>query len=121
MVRYLFWNHFLRKYSYKTHFQIPPFVVQSGLTIWHWGPIIINAKTRIGKNCTLNPMVVIGHKHENGGAPVIGDNVFIGAGSKLIGSIHIGNNVTIGQNVVVVKDIPDGSVVVSSAPRILNQ
>ena len=50
-----------------------------------------------------------------GGIPVIGDNVFIGSGTKIIGEVKIGNNVTIGQNCVIVKDIADDTVVVSSA------
>lgn len=109
----------LRHYCYKTGFQIPPNTCDYGLTIWHMGSIIINGATRIGKNCTLNPGIVIGHKDEEGGCPCIGDNVFIGAGSKIIGDITIGNNVTIGQNVVITKDIPAGSVVVAQTPRIL--
>lgn len=55
-----------------------------------------------------------------GGAATIGDNVFIGAGTKIIGSVKIGNNVTIGQNCVITKDIPANSVVVNgSGMRIL--
>lgn len=49
-----------------------------------------------------------------GGNAVIGNNVFIGSGSKIIGAIKIGNNVTIGQNCVIVKDIDDGQTVVLS-------
>lgn len=64
-------------------------------------------------------MVVIGHKNPGEGAPKIGNNVFIGAGSKIIGNIHIGNNVIIGQNVVITNDIPDNTTVVSQKPRIL--
>ena len=45
-------------------------------------------------------------------APRIGNNVFIGAGAKILGSVYIGNNVKIGANAVVTKDVPDGSTVV---------
>ena len=44
---------------------------------------------------------------------MIGNNVFIGSGSKIIGAIKIGNNVNIGQNCVVVKDIPNNQTVVT--------
>ena len=115
-----YWKYKLRKVSYKTQIQIPPGVVGPGLTIWHWGPIIINPKSRIGENVVLNPGIVIGHKHENEGAPIIGNNVFIGAGSKIIGQIHIGDNVKIGQNVVIVKDIPSNTTIVSQVARIVN-
>ena len=53
----LYWKYKLRKLSYVTQFQIPPGVIDSGLTIWHWGPIIINQKARIGKNVVLNGTV----------------------------------------------------------------
>ena len=101
----------LRKISRITGLQIPPNTIGAGLTIWHWGAIIVNPETKIGSNCTLNPMIIIGHKIPGEGAPKIGDNVFIGGGAKIIGSINIGNNVTIAPNAVVVKDIPDNCVV----------
>lgn len=45
---------------------------------------------------------------------MIGDNVFIGSGTKIIGEVKIGNYVTIGQNCVIVKDIADNQTVVSN-------
>lgn len=105
------WLRKLRKLSYKTGFQIPPHTCGKGLTIWHWGSIIINPATRIGQNCTLYPGVLIGQK-DNEGAPNIGDNCFIGAGAKIIGPIKIGNNVIIGANCLITKDVEDNSIVV---------
>ena len=107
----VYYRHKLNLLSNKTGFQIPPNVIGSGMTIWHWGTIIINENSRIGNNVILNPLVVIGHKTPGGGCPVIGDNCFIGAGARIFGNIRIGNNVTIAPNSVVVKDVPDGTVV----------
>ncbi len=53
------------------------------------------------------------------GYPVIGDNVIIGAGAKIVGPIRIGNNVKIGAGCVVAKDIPDNATVVMDHPRII--
>lgn len=53
-------------------------------------------------------------------APVLGDNVFVGAGSKIIGDIRIGNNVVIGQNVTIVKNIPDKTIIVNPSARLIN-
>lgn len=53
------------------------------------------------------------------GDPVIGDNVEIGAGAKVLGPIMVGNNVKIGANVVVTRDIPDNSVVKMIEPKII--
>ena len=49
---------------------------------------------------------------KNPGAPVIGNNVFIGAGAKIIGGISIGNNVRIGANATIYKNVPDNCTVV---------
>lgn len=113
---YLFYLARLRNLSHITGFQIPPHVCDKGLTIWHWGSIIINGNTRIGENCTLYPGVLIGWKSEKEqGCANIGNNVFIGSGTKIIGEVNIGNNVIIGQNLVITKDIPDDAVVVSNS------
>lgn len=82
--------------------------------------IVISRKSVIGKNATILHQVTIGTKItsikstslEDTLAPVIGDNVYIGAGAKIIGNIHIGNNVLIGANAVVTQNIPDDCTVV---------
>ena len=107
----LFYKWELRKLSYKTGFQIPPNTCGKGLTVWHWGTIIINSKAVIGDFCTLNAGVLIGHKEEGLPAPRIGKNVFIGSGAKIIGDIRIGDNVVIAPNSVVTKDITDGVII----------
>ena len=65
----------------------------------------------IGKNCWINQQVTIGYKGQ-GRPPIIGDNVMITCGAKVLGSITIGNNVVIGANAVVVKDVEDDSTMV---------
>lgn len=79
--------------------------------------IVVSHNVVVGKNCTIYHQVTIGQGR--GGAPVIGDDVFIGAGAKLIGGIRIGNGVKIGAGCVVTEDIPDGATVVMDKPRIL--
>ncbi|MGJ4892975.1 serine O-acetyltransferase [Bradyrhizobium sp. HKCCYLS3077] len=79
----------------------------------HFGGIIVSGYTRIGDNCRIRNGVTIGLRRvEEKAAPVIGDNVDIGAGAKLLGPIHIGNNVVIGANAVVISDVPDDSIAV---------
>lgn len=69
---------------------------------------IINAEI-IEKNCQIMQQVTIGIN--NGRKPILGDNVVVSCGAKVIGEITIGNNVVIGTNAVVCKDIPDNFVV----------
>ena len=57
-------------------------------------------------------MVVGLAKADDPCAPIIGNNVDIGAGAKVLGRITIGNNVLIGANAVVIKDVPDNSIAV---------
>ena len=79
--------------------------------------IIVSHNAKVGKNATIFHQVTIGEG--KGGAPIIGDNVLLGAGAKIIGKIRIGNNVRIGANCVVVEDVPDNTTVVLSKPRMI--
>lgn len=97
-------------------FTIPVNVFKSGLYIVHWGNIVISSKAKIGKNCRIHSGVNIG---EYGGAPIIGDNVYIGPGSKIFGPITIGNNVKIGANAVVNKSFPDNCSIAGVPARII--
>lgn len=54
-----------------------------------------------------------------GGGCVIGDNVLIGAGAKILGHVRIGNNCKIGANCVVIEDLPDNATCVLQKPRII--
>ena len=78
--------------------------------------IHISIDATIGKGCTFYQHVVIGSNtlpdSKTHGFPVIGDNVYIGAGAMVIGNVRVGNNVRIGANCVVTKDVPDNCVVV---------
>jgi serine O-acetyltransferase len=87
--------------------------------------IFISAGAEIGKNCVIFHQVTIGSNtlidSKRQGAPVIGDNCYIGAGAKIIGKLRIGNNCRIGANCVIVNDIPDNSLVILNAPRIIKK
>ena len=98
-------------------FTIPVNVFGPGLKILHRGTIIINPRTKIGANCTINADVQIG-PGQNGTAPVLGESVYIGPGVKIYGSITIGNNVTIGANAVVNKSFSD-DVTIAGVPAVV--
>ena len=92
-----------------------------GLRIWHFGCVILSPDSRIGTNCTLRQGVTIGNRKGLHDVPVIGDNVDIGAGAKILGAITIGNNVSIGANAVVLIDVPDNCVAVGVPARIVKR
>jgi len=113
-------NHYTYKFgisiSYKTR-------VGYGFYIGHFGCIVVNYDAVIGKNCTISQGVTIAtaKRGKRMGAPVIGDNVYIGPGAKIIGKVRIGNDVAVGANAVVASDIPDHSVVVGVPGRVISK
>lgn len=115
----LFWGHILRKTSLITGFQIPLNVIGPGLSLFHWGTIIINARVKIGSNATIHPNVIIGQKIANGECPIIGDNCYICSGAIILGGITIGNNVKIAHNSVIRKSVPSNCVVAGNPARII--
>ncbi|MEO8313429.1 MAG: serine acetyltransferase [Pseudomonadota bacterium] len=79
----------------------------------HFGGIVISGYAVFGDNCRIRNGVVVGlARVDDPCAPVIGNNVDIGAGAKVLGRIRIGNNVSIGANAVVIRDVPDNSIAV---------
>jgi len=77
----------------------------------HFGGIVISGYAKFGDNCRIRNGVVVGlQRVDQPTAPVIGDNVDIGAGAKVLGAIKVGSNVVIGANAVVIRDVPDNSV-----------
>ena len=87
--------------------------VGRNFVIDHFGGIVVSGYAKFGDNCRIRNGVVIGlARIDEPGAPVIGNNVDIGAGAKVLGRIRIGNDVIIGANAVVVRDIPDGCLAV---------
>ena len=85
--------------------------------------IFISNGAVIGENCVIFHQVTIGSNNLNDskgkGAPVLGDNVYIGCGAKIIGAVNVGDNARIGANCTVVKDVPANSTVVPAAVRII--
>jgi serine O-acetyltransferase len=90
-----------------------PCEVQIGrnFVIDHFGGIIISGYAKFGDNCRIRNGVVVGLRRVGEPcAPVIGNNVDIGTGAKILGPISIGNNVVIGANAVVIRDVPDNCI-----------
>lgn len=89
-----------------------------GLLIHHFGGIIVHPGTRVGSGCTMRHGVTLGARAGTG-APVIGDNVTIGAYAQVLGDIVVGDGATIGAMTLALKDVPAGAVAVGVPARIL--
>lgn len=99
----------LKRLRYKYHIHIRPNTVGYGLYIPHIaGGVLLNCEC-MGNNCIANSGVIVGKNDK--GKPIIGNNVHLTPGVKVIGKVRIGNNVIVAPNSVVVKDIDDNTVV----------
>lgn len=111
----------LHRMGLRYNVRIPLNVCGYGLTIYHiagGGGCLLNAKS-IGNNCKIQAGVLLGNSHHSEDErPVIGDNVEIGPGAKVLGKVFVGNDVVIGANAVVTKDI-ESATFVGGVPALL--
>lgn len=95
----------------------------SGLKIYHYGSVIVNPKSRIGKNCTIHGNCCIGSKGTfPDESPVIGNNVDIGQNAQILGGIFIADGVKIGAGAIVVNSVlEEGGTLVGVPAKIIGQ
>lgn len=113
-----------RKQSLSLNIYISPNIVGEGFKLVHPGfRRIDKVVKKIGRNCTVLPMVLFGKKtpDQDFGCIEVGDNCYFGTGCIILGPVSIGNNVTIGAGAVVTKDIPDGCTVVGVPAKIIER
>jgi serine O-acetyltransferase len=100
--------------------------VGPGLYIPHIGTIVVGSGCVLGKNCTLCHGTTLGHRGggKNGKPtekPIIGDRVYIGPGSFLLGPITVGEDSVIGASAVVTRSVPPRVVVAGNPARVLSR
>lgn len=108
-----------------TNIQIPPATtIGPGLFIAHAGYVVMSYETRIGSHCTVTQGVTLGHGAGGGrdrsGSPTIGDRVYLGPGSIIIGDVKVGDDALIGPGAVVVRSVPARAVVVGNPARVIS-
>lgn len=85
------------------------------LVLIHSHGIVINSLVRGGQDLKIEHQVTIGA--EQGLSPLLGDDIFLGSGAKILGAVHVGSRVRVGANAVVIKDVPDDSTAVGVPAR----
>jgi serine O-acetyltransferase len=87
-----------------------------GFVLIHSDGIVINSSVQGGADIRLEHQVTIGA--ERGQSPRLGDDVFVGAGARILGAVSVGNHVRIGANAVVLDDVPDNTTAVGVPARV---
>lgn len=105
ILQYAYWRYRYHQMGIRCGFSIAPNVAGPGFGLPHYGTIVINGSCRIGKNCRVHTGVNIGATNGSSKAAIIGNNVYIAPGVKIVGNVTITDDVAIGAGAVVVKDI----------------
>lgn len=101
----------------------PAAVIGKGFFIDHGIGVVIGETAEIGENCLLYQGVTLGGTGKEKGKrhPTLGNNVVVGAGTKILGAITIGDNVKIGANSVVLQPVPRNAIVVGVPGRVIKK
>jgi serine O-acetyltransferase len=96
-----------------------------GLTLYHPTGVVLGPDVVVGARCVLQQGVTLGALRERGlmadgrmDSPVLGDDVTIGAGARVLGPIRLGDGAIVGANAVVLKDVPAGHLAVGVPARV---
>lgn len=108
----------LTRLSVRTGITIPPGVFGPGLSIAHYGSIVVHTRARVGAYCRINSATNIGMTRT--GVPTLGDHVYVAPGAVLYGGITVGDRAVIGANAVVGRDVPAGVTVGGSPARVIS-
>ena len=89
----------------------------------HGMGVVIGETSIIGDDCLIYQGVTLGMTGKHGGKrhPTLGNNVMVGAGTIVLGDIHVGNNVKVAAGSVVVHDVPDNTTVVGNPAHVVRE
>lgn len=107
------------KLGAKLGFFIPAGCFDADLKIAHYGSIIINPHSKVGKGCTIHGNCCLGNKgdeHSDNDSPVLGDDINIGQNAQIIGHVQLADGITIGSGAIVTKSFLEPGITIVGAP-----
>ncbi len=115
-VRCLFHGRKMTKYGNALGYFISTGVLGKDVKIFHRGNVIINYRSVIGDGCKLHGDNCIGNNGSTTDCPVLGKNVDVGIGAKIIGGVTIADDIKIGANAVVTKSFLEPGITIAGVP-----
>lgn len=103
LVRYLINVNIMNRKGRKIGIETGENVFDVGIKIYHSQGIVINGNAKIGKNCRLYGDNCIGNNGLSNECPMLGDNIKVCVGAKILGDIYLANNITVAAGAVVLK------------------
>lgn len=119
MLHKLCYLHYQRKRNTlgrRLGLEIWPESFDEGLRIEHAGNIVVNGHARIGRNCILHGSNCIGNNGLSSQCPVLGDNIRLGVGSKIIGDVTLADGIIVAAGAVVVHSFDEPGITIAGVP-----
>ena len=117
----LLYTYYLRKSNIRGNrlgYFIAPGVLRKGVRLYHRGSIIINTQSVIGDGCLFHGDNCVGNNGINNQCPVLGKNVELGVGAKVIGGVTLADGIRVGANAVVTKSFTEPGITIAGVPAV---
>lgn len=115
-IMYLFYRNRKNTLGTKLGIKMWENTFEPGLVIFHAGNIVVNGISRIGKNCKLHGSNCIGNSGFSDKSPMLGDNIDIGVGAKIIGDVYIADDIIIGAGAIVTRSFYEKGITIAGVP-----
>lgn len=116
-ILYLYYARKTNKLCQKLNMEISTEKIGKGLTIYHPTGIVVNGNAVIGENCHFHGNNCVGNSGTDLNAcPVLGDDIMLGVGAKVIGNVHLANKIKVGAGAVVVSSFLEEGITIAGVP-----
>lgn len=116
-ILYLYYARKTNKLCQRLNMEICTEKIGKGLTVYHPTGIVVNGNAVIGKNCHFHGNNCVGNSGVDVNAcPVLGDDIMLGVGAKVIGNVRLANGIKVGAGAVVVSSFLEEGITIAGVP-----